>query len=385
MNEKKVYESKNSYEEISEKKTSKLGYILLTIMVCFVIGVGETIFTDLSEIPEEPYAPSYCLSNLINTDEVSNITYFDCPDYTGYEALDIEFELDSQLENARPRLEKLVNLNAQISDLKYEISNNEKEIKELSSDYDLSLQEKIANEESILEKDTIKADIVDTKELSSQNETELNNLIAERDQLAEELTPVIQEIKKTYENANDKYEALVAWYKFKVFLLTLIFILPFFAISTKYYLQHKRKNSPYTIIFTATTTAFSLLFLQVMGTFLYDILPKAWFAKIFKFLLDIPLLSYIIYYGSVLLIIGIFGGIVYYIQKRVYDPIKVAVRRLKDQKCPKCSFTLDSSHNFCPDCGLQLKEQCSHCKKLKIRYLAHCPHCGTNEKNIKNK
>jgi len=62
QNEKQVYKnSQNSYEEISEKKTSKLGYIFLIMMVVFVIGTGEKIFSDLKKIPERPTPPSYCI------------------------------------------------------------------------------------------------------------------------------------------------------------------------------------------------------------------------------------------------------------------------------------------------------------------------------------
>ena len=68
---------------------------------------------------------------------------------------------------------------------------------------------------------------------------------------------------------------------------------------------------------TALTTSFSILFLQVIGGFLYDILPKEWLGRIFKFFLEVPFLRYVIYYGSVILVIGLFGGIVYYIQKKV--------------------------------------------------------------------
>jgi len=113
-----------------------------------------------------------------------------------------------------------------------------------------------------------------------------------------------------------------------------------------------------------------------MGVFLYDVLPMKWFSRIFDLFLEIPFLRYVIYYGSVILVITLFGGIVYYIQKKVYSPVKVAIRRIKDKKCPGCSFALDSNHNFCPNCGLQLKEKCENCGNFKIRYLAHCHNCG---------
>ena len=49
------------YEEVSEKKTSKLGYLLLTIMVIFIIIAGQTVFRDLRRIPERPDRPTFCV------------------------------------------------------------------------------------------------------------------------------------------------------------------------------------------------------------------------------------------------------------------------------------------------------------------------------------
>lgn len=151
---------------------------------------------------------------------------------------------------------------------------------------------------------------------------------------------------------------------------------PFFAFSVFFYFKLKRKNSSYTIILTALIVAFSLLFLQVIGSFLYEILPKEWFGRSWALMLEVPFLRYLIYYGSVILVIGLLDGIVFYLQKKIFDPVKVAIRRLKDKKCPNCSCALNPQQSFCPVCGLQLKEKCSHCAELKIKYLAHCPHCG---------
>jgi predicted RNA-binding Zn-ribbon protein involved in translation (DUF1610 family) len=375
QSEKQVYKnSQNSYEEISEKKTSKLGYILLIIMVVFIIVVGETIFSDLEKIIERPISPSRCISSSIIN--LENLNYFDCPSYSGFNEVDKKFGLDTKLNDIKPELQKIAYLNENINSNEIEIRNLESNIHELNKDYDLSLQEKMANEDAIMDKLGIKYQITNLR--SKINSLNSNNasLKSQRNSVISQIISSIKLLKQSYDEAYDHYLTTTAWYKFKIFLLTLVFVLPFFILSIYFYLRLKRKDSPYTVILTALTTAFSILFLQVIGVFLYDILPKEWLSRIFKFFLDAPFLRYIIYYGSVILVIGLFGGIVYYIQKKVFDPIKVAVRRLKDKKCPGCSFVLDSDHNFCPNCGLQLKEKCGNCGNLKIRYLSHCPNCG---------
>ncbi len=210
----------------------------------------------------------------------------------------------------------------------------------------------MAGENAIMDKSKIRSQITSLRSQISNLKNKINSLEAQRSYIISKITISADPLKQSYNEARDYYQTKMAWYKFRVFLLTLVFVLPFFALSLFYYLRLKRKNSPYSIILTTTTVAFSILFFQVVIIFLYDILPKEWLGRIFRFFWELPFLRYVIYYGSVILVIGLFGGIVYYIQKKVFDPVKVAVRRLKDKKCPGCSFVLDSHHNFCPDCGL---------------------------------
>jgi len=51
-------------EEVGERRTSVLGYLLLSMMVIFILVIGQTIFSDLSEIPKRPVAPSDCVAYL---------------------------------------------------------------------------------------------------------------------------------------------------------------------------------------------------------------------------------------------------------------------------------------------------------------------------------
>lgn len=373
--DKKVFKKpQNSCEEISEKKTSALGYILLILMVAFVIVVGETIFSDLKKMPEKPISPSNCISSSIKN--LENLIYLNCGEYSEFNEVDKKFGLDAQYNSIKPRLQEISSVNESIGSNEIEIRNLENNIQKLNADYNLSLQEKMADEDAMMNKDVIKSEIANSKSQIGNFQNKNSSLKKKRSSVISQLAVPIKSLDQSYEDAQEYYQNKSDWYKFKVFLLTLIFVLPFFALSVYFYLRLKRKDSPYTIILTAATTAFSILFLQVISVFLYDILPRNWFSRIFKFFLEVPFLRYVIYYGSVIIVIGLFGGIVYYIQKRVFDPKKVAIRRLKDKKCPGCSFALDPHHNFCPDCGLQLKEKCGHCGNLKIRYLSHCPICG---------
>ncbi len=369
--------SSEAYEEISEKKTSKLGYILLILMVIFIVGVGETIFSDLKKVPKQPMYPSDCISDIVQN--LENLSYLGCSDtdYFRFNEIDKKFSLDAKYNGIEPQLREIISLNKTINSDKNEISNAERNIQKLNRDYDLGLQEKIAGEAAIMDRDKIKGEIEVLRERVGALQSQASYLAKKRDSAIFQISASIDSLGRDYKEAQEYYQNVAAWYKFKVFLLIIVFVFPFFTLSLYLYLKLKRKGSPYTIIFTAIAAAFSILFIQAVGVFLYDILPKEWFSRIFKFFLAAPFLRYVIYYGSVIVVIGIFGGIVYYIQKKVFDPAVVAIRRLKDHKCPGCSFILDLYRDdFCPKCGFQIKEKCGNCDGQKIRYLAHCPHCG---------
>jgi uncharacterized membrane protein/predicted RNA-binding Zn-ribbon protein involved in translation (DUF1610 family) len=372
---KQVYDDNHSddYEEISEKRTSKLGYILLIIMAVFMIGIGQTIFSDLRSIPERPNSPAYCIANFKRTDSLNNLLYLqDCR----FSEIDTMFTLDSQYNQLLPQLNQIVSLNTQISNNNHSVNLKNREITKLNKEYDLSLQEKMAEEPGIMDKNNIKSNITYKREKINNLKRQNTTLESQKNNLVSQIKPQINSLIASYDEAYEYYKDKNAWYKFKVFLLMLLFVLPFFGLSSYFYLKLKRKNSPYTIIVTAIMGASAVLFLQIVVMFLYDVLPKTWLTRIFQFFMDVPFLRYIIYYGSVILVIALFGGLVYFIQKKVFNPAKVAIRRLKDNKCPGCSFTLNNEHNYCPKCGLQIKEKCENCNNLKIRYLSHCPNCG---------
>jgi len=362
-----------SYEEVSEKRTSALGYILLIVMAVFMIGIGQTIFSDLRKIPERPTAPAHCVSAISNSNNLNGLSHNQKCRFT---EIDEKFSLDSQYNNISSQVDEIASLKSKISKNTTNITTKEREISKLNKDYDLSLQEKMAGDSGIMNSTAIQNSITfkrnEINNLKKQNRT----LESQRDSLVIKITPQVNIIKGSYTQAQEEYKDKNAFYQFKIFLLMLLFVLPFFAASIYFYLKLKKKNSPYTVIFTAIAGASSILFLQTVLMFLYQILPKEWLTRIFKFFMDVPFLRYIVYYGSVILVIALFGGIVYFIQKRVFSPAKVAIRRLKDKKCPGCSFALNSDHNYCPKCGQQIKEKCVNCGKAKIRYLAHCPNCG---------
>lgn len=381
-------------EEVGERRTSVLGYFLLTIMVIFLIIVGQTVFSDLGSILKKPQYPSTCVTALnfgsyndssygedfnnhsfSGASSLSELAYF--PSSCSFGDLDKRFSLDVDFKSVESQVRQIVTYNEQIRSLKNKVSKGEEQINQLGSRYDISLQEKMAGEQKpVMDSGTLQNDIVGQQDVVVSNQKDIRNLTNQRDQLVLKVTPNVSRLQDNLKKAINAYNDAFAWYKFKIFLLKLIFILPVFGFALYYYLRLKKNNSPYTIIYTAIVVATSVLFLEIILILLYDIIPRGLLAKIFKIFMSTPILRYILYYGAVLVVLGIFGGIVYYIQKRVYDSRNVAMRRLRDNKCPNCSFIINMFYNNCPKCGRQLKEKCVYCGNLRLSDLPHCPNCG---------
>ena len=127
---------------------------------------------------------------------------------------------------------------------------------------------------------------------------------------------------------------------------------------------------------TAMLGVASLLLIRIIlvwfyGLFLQQVLEVLirWFSKYGFF-------KSILYYFFMAFSFMVFGGAVYFLQKRIFDPRRVAMRRFRAKQCPHCQTSLDLSHDFCPNCGHQIREKCSQCGQARFVGLPHCPSCG---------
>lgn len=361
---------KDTYSEISEKKTSKLGYLILIALFVFIVVIGQTIFSDIQDIPEKPEAPAYCVYDYINYG-LEGLTY---EPYCYFGNVDYQFGIDVLLDEIAPTVEKIISYNSDIQTKKWSLNDFDRDA--LIQDYDASLLEEIADTEGVFNQEDLGNDIKATDAKIAAIEHEIEDLEKARDALIAEIQPQIDELEALHNEAQDYYETKNAWYSFKVFILKLFFVLPFFGLFLWLYLKHKRQDSPYTIIITSVFFASTALFLEVVIIFLYDVLPRQWFLNIFEFLMAVAALKYVVYYGSVALVILLLGGIVFFIQKNLYNPHRVALRALKENKCPNCALTLELSEKYCAKCGHQIKTTCAKCNQLKYVDLEHCPYCG---------
>ena len=387
------------HEEVSEKRTTKVGYLLLFFMGLFIVIIGQTIFSDIGRIPNQPEGLSSCsreFAALLDSRWVdAPITHTDVY-ATGYDEIRDTYQVDdltkqqcrfsryeeasgaaATLRAAYPDLKRYYALEDPINRVERDLNTLKPERTLKQEAYDISLQERQAG---------IPTPVMDSEQAGSSLKTDTQavmRLESERKVLLSERAAILDAIRGTAsgfeterQQAKELYLSAYNRYRIKVFLLSLLFVLPLFLYALKRYFSWKREDSPYTIIVGALLGAFSVLLLQVVGMFLYEIIPRRIIELLIEFFTQFAFLRYVLYYGSVLLVIALFGGIVYYIQKTVFSKEAVALRSLKDRKCPICSFSIDLSMKHCPKCGHRLQSECASCHGLRFEDLPVCHQCG---------
>lgn len=372
----------NGYQEISEKKTTKIGYFLLIVMFIFLVGVGQTVFDDLNSIVPRPTSPSSC-SNISVQSLVGYSTHYTTQNEQvsrcRFTEIDSEFGLDTKYKAIFSVLKQISDLNNSTQQYESSIRKYENDITSSERTYNLSLQEKMADEEVLYDKANLQNTISQNRVRISNSQRQISSNKAQVNTLVSSISSQVNDLHNAYLKAYDQYQNDRAWYKFKQFGLALLFVVPFFILSTRWYLKAKKKDSPYTIISTSVMAASAILMLQVILMFLYDVLPMGWIARIFEIFLTVPILRFVIYYGGIALVVAVFGGVVYFIQARVYNPKRVARRRLKQGECPRCSYTIHRDDIFCPSCSQQIRKDCPVCGHKRSVHLDYCDFCGAKD------
>ncbi len=150
-------------------------------------------------------------------------------------------------------------------------------------------------------------------------------------------------------------------------LLSLAFSGLVFAVLYKMYVRRKLENSPHTIIFSVATFAYGLVLLQVLLLFLWDILPHTFLEWLLGIISLFTPLLFLVQFLWPVIIVAVFGFLVYRIQKRLYSPQNIIKRFVTDKKCPNCGNAVDMTKPFCPLCAHEIHIHCPHCHELTMK------------------
>nr|MDD3720539.1 hypothetical protein [Candidatus Gracilibacteria bacterium] len=377
-------------EELSEKQTTKLGYFLLFCMFGAIMTSAQWTLSIIKGIPDSPTNIPYCINNVINAfDEKNNSNYYSYGDYNGYNysyngyndcqltSTNPKFDFTTEYNNLLKPYEEIKNYKNLLQTLTSSKTTLEYNQKNSREDYNTSLAEKIANE---------KSGMYNTNDIQNKLQDNQSQLQSVESQITD-YTNKIKDIQTTYKSevsnliqkldkANSDYRTAYLLYRLYVAILSFIFSIVVFTILYKIYVAQKIKNSPHTIIFSVATFAYGLILTQISAMFIWDIIPHKLIELIQKLFSLFTPLVYLVQFLWPVIIIAIFGFLVYKIQKRLYSPKNVLKRFISDRKCPNCGNSVDFTKPFCPLCSHEIQIHCPHCHELTLKGMPYCSNCG---------
>lgn len=377
------------YEEIQEKKTTKLGSFLLIIMVILGVSQGHDFIKSLARNIKSPENISSCgqyLRNLIETNSNShnyksfNNYYEDNLSSCRYSALEEEHDIKVIITELLPLSTKATALQAAVNTMQNSSYKLKSKIDTEKRNYDITLQEKMAEENSnIYNKNQIQVELAQDEQEYSRLQKDISQKQSEIAQINNSLKSIALKYRAKIDDLFDDYASQNKWVEFKRALLQLLLITPILFFTVRKYFKQKKENSQYAIIWGAISAIFALLFAEVFIGFIYKIIPHELLKKLIAFFGQFAFMATIIKYLLLLLTPAIFGGIVYLIQKRVYNKEAVMIRALKNHKCPACTMNLREADRYCAVCHYQIKEQCTSCNADRVVGLKFCPGCGVSK------
>lgn len=381
------------YEEIQERKTTKLGLILLILMVIIGVSQGQGFIHALSQNIPSPQNISSCgyyLKNLVDMGGQSNRgAYYGLYGNSeavlncAYSEIERKYSIENIIREIQPLYEKSNSLQKELQTLNAAFYAAQNQINNEKQNYGISLQEKIAQESlTVYDRSQIKSDLNQLEIQYSSLKSQIDSKNSEITENSNAISSIAQKNITAIRNVFREYSSKNKFVEFERALLLLLLISPVLFYTAKRYFRYKKENSQYTIIWAAVTTIFALLFAQVFFVFIYKVLPIELINKLLAFFAQFGFLVTIGQYILLFIVPAIFGGIVYWIQKKVYNKQAVMRRALKNHKCPSCEMTLRESDRFCPVCSYQIKEKCSNCGLDRIVGLAFCPSCGSKNNQV---
>lgn len=377
------------YEE-QEQKTPKAGYILLFFMFVTALFFGWRALDDLRDVPSRPELLSHCAQEFLTTkwEDIGRYQYLNYPvyelAYPTKESRLVDFKPQAEPPciysvyetryDIPVRMERHRSYNRELQDVEIKLGRMDTDIAELDRAYDMALQEKMANVGGRIYSIT---ELYQKKEDAKLQRSEFET---RRDELRNNLLKDVDEnLRMKYRELMLEYRVAWRWYEFKLFLLEMIFVFPFFWFVFRMYKRLLAKNSPYTIIFTALVAVASVLTLRILIIWFWSLFLARIIQTLWNFIQNFALLKSLVFFGGMFLVITIFGGSVYWLQKRIFEPKRVALRRMRQKQCPNCQTSLDLAESFCPNCGRKLKEKCSICNNERWLDFSTCGYCGSKK------
>jgi hypothetical protein len=259
----------------------------------------------------------------------------------------------------------------------------------IRSQYDSTLLEKIAGQNSGQSINNVSAE--KAKQTLAQNKVNIATLKTEITALKAgllekpesiNLIKAIQDDGK-YQTLTQEHQSAAFWYPSIQLVFQALFLLPLLAIASLIHRIAIRKNAGLVALITwhllviffipLLLKIFEFLQVGVLLQFLINIIGKLFGGLLF-------LVSYL--YIFIIPLVG-FGLIKLFQRFTPTSKIQdVMSMRFQNQLCLNCAKRVRSQDAYCPHCGYDHYVECQSCHELTYKHLAHCKHCGSMQDPI---
>jgi hypothetical protein len=259
----------------------------------------------------------------------------------------------------------------------------------IRSQYDSTLLEKIAGQNSGQSINNVSAE--KAKQTLAQNKVSISTLNTEITALKAgllekpesiNLIKAIQDDGK-YQTLTQEHQSAAFWYPSIQLVFQALFLLPLLAIALIIHRIAIRKNAGLVALITwhllviffipLLLKIFEFLQVGVLFQFLIDIIGKLFGGLLF-------LVSYLYIF-----IIPLVGFTLIKIFQRFTPTSKVQdvmSMRFQNQLCLNCAKRVRLEDAYCPHCGYDRDVECQSCHELTYKHLAHCKQCGSMQEPI---
>jgi predicted RNA-binding Zn-ribbon protein involved in translation (DUF1610 family) len=262
-----------------------------------------------------------------------------------------------------------------------QVTSLEEKNKNIRSQYDSTLLEKIAGQLSNLSINDIEAG--KAKQELDKNNFNIANLQGEIKDLKQQLLSTPETVKflsfinsdTNFSEVKQSYEKATFWYPSIQIIFQLIFLLPLIFISL--FIHKLAIEKGYGLLALMSWHLLVIFFIPL----LIKIFEFLQIGVIFKYLLNIITiifggLVFLINYLYIFIIPAIGFAIIKFFQQIVFNPKSQASKRVEKSRCLSCGKKIHTDHLHCPHCGYSQYVECHNCHNLTYKLMPYCRHCG---------
>ena len=265
-----------------------------------------------------------------------------------------------------------------------QISQLEKLNRDIRTQYDSTLLEKIAGQPKDQSINLVEA--AKAKQELAQNNQKISTLKEQIANLKQQLITKEESVnfiaflnnQEQFNKIDRQYDQASFWYPSIQLGFQALFLLPLITIGLALHKFAQQKG--YGLI--------ALISWHLLVIFCIPLIIKIFeflqIGIIFKFISDIITtllgqLLFLVSYVYILLIPLVGFGIIKIFQKIVFNTKIQAANRVQKSQCLRCAKKIRPSDDYCPHCGYYQYIECQNCHQLAYKHLPYCNQCGHSQ------